>query len=207
MCIALLVLFLGLSLLGGGRGDFLVALLLSLLALRFAYFALLVGVVFAALILSPNLMDGLITEYSVLFDRYAAFSYSLGMRDVLLADSATLLANEPICMIFGCGLGFFQNYYGYQISLYPHNVPIEFIISHGLLITIGFVYLIAMGLKELRHRHNKSSHFTFFFLFYLLISLKSGAIMTSYLLLGSILFLVQLGLRRITFNRKYIRQH
>jgi hypothetical protein len=186
----LLVLFLLLSLLGGGRGDFVFALLLSLIRLGFIkLFALFCLMSFVSVVYQDFLYVQL-ANYAFLFGRFSLLTVTYGMRDLLLENSFSLLAQEPICLIFGCGIGYFQNYYGYQAGLFPHNVPVEFLISFGLLFFIPVFFLTLVGLWKIYIRETMSSHFGFIFLFFFLISLKSGTLLTSYILAGTGAYLV-----------------
>ncbi len=198
--IALFVLFLSISLLGGGRGDFVIALLLSLVALRLRYIFILVGCIFCFFFIFQQQVSELLANYHILYERFLALSYSYGMRDSLLIDSFDLLLNEPRCMVFGCGISFFQSYYGYSLGLYPHNVPVEFLISFGGIITLSTIFLMFFGFRKIYRIEGYSSHFIFVFAFFLLVSLKSGSLITSYILVGCAAFLSQKGL--MSFFRK-----
>ncbi|WP_139167382.1 hypothetical protein [Kordiimonas lacus] len=203
-CIALLMLFLFLSFIGGGRGDFGFAFVVSLLALRFIYAAMFLGVVFAIGSFYSNMVGDFISSNFVLFDRYLALSYSLGMRDTLLLDSFRLLKDEPYCLIFGCGFGFFQNYFNYAEDLYPHNVLIETIISFGLCTTGALAFLAAKGIKRVQRLHGSSPHFFFMAIFVFSLSLKSGTIATSFLLFGCLIFLACHGALRIVERKNSV---
>ncbi len=190
----LLVTFLGLSLIGGGRGDFVFTLLLTLIRLGFIKLFALFSLITLVLFAFEDSLNSHLANYTNLIDRYKMLTVSYGMRDTLLEDSFSLLVQEPISLISGCGIGYFQSYHGYPVGLHPHNIPVEFVISFGLLISIPVAVLVLVGLWKVHEREGFSSHFIFNFLFFFLISLKSGTVLTSYTLTGSVAFLAFLGL-------------
>jgi hypothetical protein len=118
---------------------------------------------------------------------------TFGMRDVLLAKCIELLINEPICLFFGGGIGFFQYYFGYHPGMYPHNVPVEFLISFGLVFTLPLIYFVSRGLVQIYRLEGFESQFLFVFAYFLLVGLKSGSVITSYLLVGCMTFLCMRG--------------
>jgi hypothetical protein len=193
----LLVLFLFLSLLGGGRGDFIVSVALTVFRLRAIYGGVVFSVCAITIFSFKPAWDGLIPAFANLWDRYLALTYSYGMRDELLTDSITLLANEPLCLLLGCGVGFFQFYHNYPAGLYPHNIPVEVIISYGVLITMLLLFAALKGLSVVRNREGRDSHFTFVLAFFFLVSLKSGTVLTAYVLSGAITFLAIVGIQSV----------
>lgn len=201
-CGSLLILFLLLSLIGGGRGDFVFALLISLLRLRKKYFLALAAAGFLLVLPAAEILERIVGEYSSLATRYAALLDSYGMRDRLFFESVSLLLSEPTCLLLGCGIGFFQSYYDYPPGLYPHNVPLEFLISFGVVFCFPLVILILLGFKNNHLREGPASHFSFVFLYFLLVSLKSGSLLTSYILIGAAAFLALKGLNNITLTRR-----
>lgn len=186
--------FLTLSLIGGGRGDFLVSLLLVIAALGGARVFLAVaagGLVYA---LFETEIIGLLGEYTTLMNRYSALTESLGMRDILLSASYELLSKEPLCFWLGCGIGFFQYYFGFRSGLYPHNVPVEFLVSFGVVITCLVVMLAYFGVFRVYRVEGGRSPSLFVALYFALISLKSGSVINSYMIAGFIAFLCVHGL-------------
>lgn len=199
----LLICFLFLSLIGGGRGDFVVALSLSLIALGSVRLILMaVAGVFVNLILRSQVLE-LITNYSILEYRYAELGSSWSIRGKLLADSFALMADKPICTLFGCGIGYFQYHYGYAPGLYPHNIPAEWLISFGAWITLPVFVLVSLGLTQIYRFEGFRSNLIFVFLFFLGVSLKSGSVLTSYLLVGIAAFLCLKGLIQFRQGTRY----
>lgn len=192
----LLVLYLVLSLLGGGRGDFVFALIISIFRLRFfnnirGYFFLLVA--YVLFVVFQDISSFRFDDFAVLFDRYYALGHSYGMRDILLIQSFSLLFDEFSCLIFGCGINYFQFYYGYPVGMYPHNVPIEFLISFGLIISIPLFWLILLGCRRVYIVEGFASSLLYIFAYFFLISLKSGSLLQSYILVGFCCFLIFKG--------------
>lgn len=193
----LFLVFLFLSLIGGGRGDFIFALLTSMIVLRVLYAAAFVSILSLIGMVYANMFEELFSAYSILAQRYLALEYSLGMRDTLFNDSLSLLLDNPICMAFGCGIGFFQSYYDYPPSLYPHNVLLETIISFGLIPTFALAFFALYGRARVHKFHDKSPNFFAMIVFFLLISFKSGEILTSFILWGGLIFLAFHGIARL----------
>lgn len=188
-----ILIFLIISLIGGGRGDFLVALLLSIIAIGRNKIILFTLMVTPVLMYAQEEIFSFASNYTMLLDRYAVLTYSLGMRDTLLADGFDLLKSEPVCVMFGCGIGYFQHYFGYPDGMPPHNVVLEFLISFGLLISVPITLLLSIGLARMYALEGLSSHFIFVFMFSAGIGLKSGSIINSYLLSGGVTFLCLKG--------------
>ncbi|AXK42842.1 hypothetical protein [Erythrobacter aureus] len=202
LCVGFVGVFLALSLIGGGRGDFIFALLTSMLVLRKFYLAAFFFVLVLIGFVYSSAVDETLSAYSVLVGRFAAFSYSLGMRDTLLIDSFKLLFDNINCFTIGCGIGYFQSYYHYPMALYPHNVVIEMLISFGLVTTAALVLLAVSGQKRVRERHGRSPNFEFMMVFFLLISVKSGTILTSFLLFGGLVFLALHGAASLQVSKR-----
>lgn len=201
-CMGSLVVFLILSLIGGGRGDFVLALLTSIVVLGKFYAAVFVSTLTLMGMVYASAIEELLSAYSILAERFFALSYSLGMRDTLIADSLNLLLDNPVCMAFGCGIGFFQSYYDYPASLYPHNVLLETLISFGLIPTFALAFIALSGRSRMREFHGKSPNFVAMIVFFLLISFKSGSLLTSFLLWGGLIFLVLHGIARLQGTRE-----
>jgi hypothetical protein len=112
-----------LSALGGARGDFLVGGIVVLLiiircgSLKTGALILLPLLLFSLSYLDISADDFLIIKrFSVIGDG------NFGLRDVLLLQSIELLSEEIKCLAMGCGLNYFQIYYGYGYGMYPHNI-------------------------------------------------------------------------------------
>jgi len=191
------------TILGGGRGEFLISLFMLAMMLfflkapmnrkLFIYFALSLLLFYILF----NIDLDLLLESIVLFQRLGELSLNnLGSRDDLLSQSLELLRDNPHCLVLGCGIGFFQNYYQYSLSTYPHNSIAEFVISYGL---IALIFVFAFCLRGMRFHVKKfkgTSSILLVFLYQFFISLKSGDLLSSYLLLVLLLSLFAYGFKR-----------
>jgi hypothetical protein len=136
--------------LGGARGDFVVGfvVVIGMLVRKKS----LDGFVALILVLSPlafylltdmlNSFDGLVVVQRLLA---LVEGESFGERDLLLAQSADLLANQVQCLIMGCGFNYFQIYFGYEFGMYPHNIFAETLITFGVFLGGLLVSLSIVG--------------------------------------------------------------
>jgi hypothetical protein len=125
------------------------------------------------------LTDNIIFEDLLVFRRFKVlFDGDFGLRDELIKLSLNLLYNEPKCLILGCGFSFFQDYYGFNYGMYPHNVILEFIITYGLLISIVIFSLLFIGLKNIIFSKSKILLIDIFVIYFFLIMLKSGTLIS-----------------------------
>lgn len=189
--ILLTFLFIGFSLLGGGRGDSVLALILVIMYLMYrlgvkdkiiTILSILFLLIFIASFIS---FDGFI-----IFDRLGALSENYGSRDILLKESLSLLYNDVGCLFHGCGFGFFQSYYNYRIGLYPHNFIIESIIVFGLPIAFLLIFLFVKGLTKYVQNNQSSDLIVLLTLYNMLLGLKSGSINNSWLLMIFFIFFI-----------------
>lgn len=190
--------FLLISFLGGGRGDFLSAMLTIIIfsKLRPRYMIFLVIFVIA-LIYSDGGGGGNVEAVAPVFNRYHLMFGDAGYRDVLASQSLQLLAREPQCLVMGCGIGFFQSYWGYPSGMYPHNLILEFIISFGVVITLVLMALFLIGCMVLYKKEGRESYFLAFTFFFLMIGLKSGGLLTSWITTSCVLFLASIGIFKL----------
>src|SRR5690606_22950653 len=109
-------------------------------------------------------------------------------RDVLLGQAFYLLANEPQCLLIGCGIGYFQDYWNYPLGMYPHNLFLESIISFGAVLTLLALSLAFLGFREIYKREGKGSSFIAISVYFLLIGLKSGGLFSSWVATSSVFY-------------------
>lgn len=171
--------FLVLTVFGGARGDLLVALVVifaveirkpSLFRFVVAGAVLTVGIAYV-------IQQGLWQDILV-FNRflYLFETGTLGERDRLVWDSFALMADEPICIVIGCGYNYFQLYYGYEFGLYPHNVFMELIITYGLIVTLPLIVMVLRGVWVVYVSSFGRSFVFYFALFVLGLAIKGGTL-------------------------------
>lgn len=199
----LAILFVLLSMLGGGRGESLAAL--ALVALVFARRRRLAVGVAAATVgfyyLGTDLIS--LSESDFLFLRRFSilFEGDLSSRDVLLRQGFQLLRDNPQCQFLGCGLGYFQSYYQYDFGRYPHNVLMEAVISYGVpMVLVGLIFCICGFLHHVRKTASLDV-MLFFFGYALIISLKSGYFLGSWLVLVFVCYFSAVAID--SYMRKY----
>lgn len=177
LLLTLSMMLLYLSFLGGGRGDF--------IASAFVVAAILFTngmAMWVVLIVIP-----VFTFFFTVFDfsnvvavsRFVAFFGAdtvFGTRDELFGDALKLIIEHPSCVVWGCGFSFFQEYYGFASGLYPHNFVLEAVITWGL---PGFSILIGLCVVGMYYSNDSRLYF-WTFLFFFLISLKSGDVISSW---------------------------
>lgn len=189
----LVLVFSALSLIGGARGDsvFAIVLVLGYVWLKkpkqFLLFLLpCVGVIYLAA------DDWSWIEDLLIFQRLFSANVPLGHRDELLGQALNLLLNEPGCLIFGCGFGYFQFYYGHEIGMYPHNLFVECLITFGLPATLLLLSVVIGGIGLFVRRTIHFEALMLFFAYFLLLSLKSGSILTEWLTITLVMYFASL---------------
>lgn len=168
-----------LSAMGGARGDFAIAVLLYAIILvrhRSVYSYLLISG-FVGLVIYI-LSDDEILHKILIVERYLSIveSGDFGDRDVLVAQSLSLLGDRPACIIGGCGFNYFQYFYNYEYGLYPHNFIMELLITFGLLLALPLVFYILFGAWRLFTDPRADRFFFYFSIYVLLVALKSGSL-------------------------------
>jgi len=195
-----IILFLGLSLLGGARGDSFFAVLAVLL-----YFALVFGlrVIWPLALIAGVLMLALsnagFMNDLVLVQRMQGADSGYGYRDVLLLQVGQLLVERVDCLLIGCGFGFFQHYFNYPMGLYPHNIVAELVVIVGLPLAMLLLYLCFRGVWE-DVRSNGIRFISLVFLYTFLLGLKSGAVSSSWLLM---VLIVGFAARYVAYRMGY----
>lgn len=195
------------SFLGGARGDILVLLFLVFIILFtiggikkrkiILYFILLISILPIFIYFDFESL----TKIFLFFGRMEDFlDGNLSSRDTLILDSLSLLENSSACLLFGCGPGYFQFYYQYPLSYFPHNSVIEFVISYGVIPFIVVVLFLLRG--SIRHikLFGNVSLILIIFTYNFLISLKSGYLLGSYMMFVFAIVLFSLGCYRNANN-------
>jgi hypothetical protein len=198
---SLVLVFLLLSLLGGARGDSIFALVLVI-----AYLVIsnsIRGLLWLGLILFMlyiGIGDWSWTDNFQIFQRLSGLDGDFGQRDVLLAQSFDLLLKEPVCMVFGCGLGYFQSYFGYPFGMYPHNVLVESFIVFGVPITLAFIFIVSGGVWQYYRNSHGADLLVLFFIYSMLIRLKSGALFGDWFSNAGCIYFASLYIQKMTIK-------
>ena len=189
--------FVFLSFLGGGRGDFLALMIVIFLMIfskswRGALFAVLVALMFVLIFFEyvPRLSDDFVAarRFAVLLAEA-----NFGMRDVLFSESLSIILNEPKCFFFGCGFTYFQEHYGYSYGLYPHNIFLEALIVWGAPLVFVVVILFTLGFFTL----GRWDFLSWLGFFLILIGMKSGDVLSSWFALSFLFYYAGVGISEI----------
>ena len=198
---SLVLLFLLLSLLGGARGDsiFALVLVIAYLAISNSIRGLLwLGLILFILYIGARDWSG-INNFQV-FQRMSGLNGDFGQRDVLLAQSFDLLLKEPTCMVFGCGLGYFQSYFGYPFGMYPHNVLMESFIVFGVPITLAFIFIASGGVWQYYRNSRGADLLVLLFIYSMLVRLKSGALFGDWFSNAGCIYFASLYIQKMTIG-------
>lgn len=190
------VLFFLVCLVGGARGE-LIALLfcLGIYLVDLKSPLLIVFVILMTVVLS--FLPENIQDQFVVLQRLLALSEdtTLGGRAALFSDAILLINVNTVCLVTGCGIQFFQDFWGYNILQYPHNYLLDLAISYGAIITsvIYFIYFRAIYVA----RENGSwTIFGYIALYLFMISMKSGSPSVDHLFWVMLARQIQLTFRR-----------
>ncbi len=189
---SMVALSLVLSVIGGARGDTVIAFLIIVVYVVVRApgksFVWMAALVLAAVML---VTDWLWLEDILFVQRLLGVGEGdFGYRDQLHRQVMALLSLEPGCLLAGCGVGYFQHYYGYDQSMYPHNLILESLVIFGLPLTVMFVLLTVYGGVRYYRRIGECDMFLLFVLFALGVSMKSGSLFGSWLTFTGCLFLM-----------------
>lgn len=195
-----LVGFLFLSLLGGGRGESLAALVvvLILLSRRFAPILLAGGLILYWIAFEAEVLSALQGDFLFVKRLLILFEGNLSSRDFLLNQSYQLLVDNSQCLFVGCGFGFFQNYFGYEFEYYPHNLVAESVITFGLPLVLAAQAAVLIGILLHYRAAGKVDFILVFFAYALLVSLKSGYLLGSWVSLSFCCYFCALTLESIS---------
>ena len=172
---------LGLSALGGARGDFLIGVLVCLFIIvrrspwkkviyQLGFFLIVMYIIQQYINFSID--DLLIVQrLSQLGDG------NFGHRDTLLLQSIDLLSNATECTAVGCGFNYFQIYYGYEYGWYPHNIFAELLITYGPILGIFITTLSILGIFYGFVSWHQNTFVYWALLYFLGVGLKSGSLL------------------------------
>lgn len=182
---------LGLSLIGGARGDSvaaaLVVLLYSIYRSPGSLLLWIVGIAVAVLLLKGTVL----LEDFMIFNRLMSIQEDAGVRGTLLQQATLLLAERPDCLTVGCGFGFFQSYFDRESGMHPHNIYLEALIVWGVPIVLMAVVLGVSGLVAYGRRiRGKADAFLLFYAYFMLVFLKSGTVLAAWFVVaGAVSFM------------------
>lgn len=198
---SLVLVFLLLSLLGGARGDsiFALVLVIAYLVISNSIRGLLwLGSILLMLYVGIGDWSGI--DNFQIFQRLSDLDGDFGQRDVLLAQSFDLLLKEPVCMVFGCGLGYFQSYFGYPFGMYPHNVLVESFIVFGAPIALAFIFIVSGGVWKYYRYSRGADLLVLFFVYSMFIRLKSGSVFGDWFFTAGCIYFASIYMQKITIN-------
>jgi hypothetical protein len=195
------VVCISLSILGGARGDSLLAALMSLLLLghRFPVGVMLgfTTIVIAAWFIDvgPDAFDQL-----VLYQRLVAGGGDLGDRDLLILQAVSLLLDQPACLLTGCGFSFFQHFFGYDLGMYPHNFIVEMVITVGIPATTLILVGTILGMAKDFRAHGGLTYVMVLFIYCAAVGLKSQSLLTNWPMTAGLLYYFSRSLsRKVSF--------
>lgn len=158
--------------LGAARGEFIALIVvIFIISIKNNYKKTLIFTLFI-IITSIYTISKLEFENEILlFYRIAQIDENnLGLRDILWINGYELLLNDV--SFFGNGFNYYQKYYNYPDSMYPHNIILELMITYGffgLLISL----IMVIGCVNLCKKQNTINIIT---LYIFLVLLKSGSL-------------------------------
>lgn len=198
LAISLAFIFILLSFLGGARGDSLAGfIVVAILLIRGK--PLLIGFLLCILALGVIGLDvsDLFGQDFVVFQRFMSLFQSMETRGSLVDDALELLINRPDCLMIGCGFGYFQEHYGYTAGLYPHNFILEFVITFGLVVFLALVVLCFVGFADWYRYCGVVDIFQLLFLYFILVSMKSGSLLSAWFVVAALIIYSARGLARV----------
>lgn len=183
MGVGLSLVYILLSFVGGGRGEALVASGLMLMLFFRSKFGIAgVGVfgVGLSLILLPAIAE-LQDDFLFLGRLARLLEGDLSSRDVLLKLAVDLIAGDVLCMVSGCGVGFFQHHYGLPFGMHPHNFLLEGVITFGFPVMFIFASAVAFGVRRYYLALGRLDFFLILYIYHGLVGLKSGYLFGSWI--------------------------
>lgn len=157
---------------GAARGEFLaLTLTIIIMSIKRNFIKTIILICVLIFVISVIIIKFELENELLLINRLSQINQNnLGLRDILWLDGYNLIINDvsPI----GNGLSYFQKYYNYESSKYPHNLFIEIIITYGI---FGFIlsFLMLVGCVNIYKNQNTLNLIV---LFAFLVLLKSGSI-------------------------------
>lgn len=169
------------SLFGGARGEFLSLMIVFLIHAFFDRRGVLVWIIAVILILYVIIPVEMRSDI-ILINRLDALTQdtSLGGRSELFSMAIDLILAKPSCAIHGCGVYYFQYYWGLVLGFFPHNYILEMIISLGGVLTLVLYTIYFSSIVKLwRDKSDQSLAYILIYLFF--VSMKSSSIAIDHL--------------------------
>jgi len=140
----------------------------------------------------------LLRDQLVVFERFELLlTGDFSDRDLLIKQAINLLSGQPLCLVFGCGPGYFQMFYGYEFGLYPHNSIAEALLIYGLPLMLLITVLTAFGVIKYFKSVGSVDLFVVTVTYAFLISLKSGHLFGSWMLIAGVFFIISVAFRSL----------
>lgn len=163
------------SFIGGARGEFLalaVCLVLVLMRRNKMAFFIIMMLIFALLSIMPQVPG----DDVVIINRFLHLwqDETLGGRSELFADAIQILRERPQCAILGCGLQYFQDFWGIPGTAYPHNYVLDLFIVYGIPFTV-FIYFVYFRSTWHFMRNPQFELNAYILLYLFIVSMKSGS--------------------------------
>jgi hypothetical protein len=203
---SLMVLTAALSVIGGARGDTTIGLFIIVMYIGLrapGKSALWLGLLVCASVLLIS--DWVWIEDLIYVKNMLAIGAGdFGSRDFLQGQVIDLLVSNPWCLVTGCGVGYFQYFYGYELGMYPHNLVLESLVMFGLPLTTIFVFASVFGGVLYYRRMGECDLFLLVTLYAVGVSMKSGSFFGSWLALAGCLYLAShcfVGRKKPLFQR------
>lgn len=193
-----------LAFLGGGRGDALAALIVFLfivmtrMPLKAKILTIItMGLPTALFIVNVNLDD------LVIFRRLSIIlEGSVGVRDEIYADGIALLVDRFQCVTIGCGFDYYQYALQLDAGRYPHNQLLEAVIVWGIPLTSMLMVFTAIGLYKSFREKGEEDAFPYIALLFIIVAMKSGSVISSWILVISVFHYFGVGLDRVLYPRR-----
>ena len=166
---------------GGGRGE-LIASFIAILPVVVQKKGRGMIVLLAALILITIYWESLIELRGLTRLLNAFETRNSGMRIELGLEAFAIFTSDLKTFLFGCGINCFQALQGYEYGLYPHNYILEALVTFGLIGTLPILVVVARILfRWLTETNNEDYLLLIVACFFIFVSLKSGALISSFL--------------------------
>ena len=145
------LIFMVLCLAGGGRGEVLAlfASFFSIALVQKRYLQVGVGI-FLSILLIIIFFEELSEIFFVIGRFERIVSDGSNVRLDLYYSSIQMLIDNPQCLIFGCGFGYYETFSEVGAGRYPHNILLDFLLSIGIVFSFIFFYFYIKTLSILR---------------------------------------------------------